>query len=121
MAFTILAEMAKPGEVIYYDPRFRLHIETHLNILINRAAAVDDIPPDKYYQYEGDFHGYLIELGIPMEMHFIYMRMNGMTNPNQFGKEQRDPHADPLAPKLIRPNLNLVDGIVKYFMSRKFK
>lgn len=119
MAFTILTDMAKPGENVFYDPLFRLSLEAHLNILINRAASVDDIPPDKYHQYEGDLHGYLMEKGVPLELHYIYMRMNGMTNPNQFGKDQRNIYSDYLQPKMIIPNRNQIDGIVKYWMSRK--
>jgi len=123
MAFTILTDskMAKAGEDLYYDPDFRLVVESALNVLINRAAAVDDIPLDLYYQYEGDFYGYLTEIGILPNMFFILLRMNGMTNPNQFAKEMRDPSNPSVSPKLIRPNDNEVGELVKLYMSRKFK
>lgn len=121
MAFTIFDRMAKPGDDIYYSQDFRLIVETHLLVLINRAAAIDDIPLDLYYQYEGDFYGYLVELAIPPEYHFILLRMNGMTNPNQFAKEMRDPRNPAVNPKLIRPNENEVNKLVQYYMSRKFK
>jgi hypothetical protein len=121
MAFTIFNKMAKPGSELYYDSDFRLVLETHLNLLINRAAAVEDIPLDLFYQYEGDFYGYLVEKGIPPEYHFIHLRINGMTNPNQFAKEMRDPSNPLVRPVLIRPNQNQIDNIVRLYMSRKFK
>lgn len=123
MAFTILTDnkMAKSGEALFYDPDFRLVIESGLNVLINRAAAIDDIPLDLFYQYEGDFYGYLTHLGELPHMFFILMRMNGMTNPNQFAKEMRNPDNPSVQPKLIRPNDNEVNELVKLYMSRKFK
>lgn len=121
MAFTIFKNMAKSGDALYYDPDFRLVVETHLNILISQAAAREDIPLDLFYQYEGDFYGYLVSLSIPPEYHFILLRMNGMTNPNQFAKEMRNPNNPLLRPVLIRPNQNQIDGIVRLYMSRKFK
>lgn len=120
MAFTILKDMAQSGDDVFYDPAFRLVVETHLNVLINRAGAVSEIPLDLFYQYEGDFYGYLVEKGVVPQHHFIYMRMNGMTNPNQFAKEMRDPSNPAVAPKLIEPNINMIDTLVKYYMSRKF-
>jgi hypothetical protein len=121
MAFTIFNKMAKPGDDIYYDPDFRLVLETHLNLLIGNAAARDDIPLDLFYQYEGDFYGFLTEKNVPPEYHFIHLRMNGMTNPNQFAKEMRDPSNPLVRPVWVRPNQNQIDGIVRLYMSRKFK
>jgi len=121
MAFTILDKMAKPGDDLYYDPAFRLVLETHLNLLISQAAAREEIPLDLFYQYEGDFYGYLVSRSIPPEYHFILLRMNGMTNPNQFAKQMRNPNNPTVNPVLIRPNQNQIDGIVRLYMSRKFK
>lgn len=121
MAFTILDKMAKPGDDLYYDPDFRLVLETHLNVLINRAAAREEIPLDLFYQYEGDFYGYLVERGVVPEHHFIYLRMNGMTNPNQFAKQMRNPNNPLIRPVLVIPNQNQIDNIVRLYMSRKFK
>ena len=121
MAFTIIKDMAKGGDDIYYDAGFRLVVETHLNVLIARAAAIEEIPLDQFNQYEGDFYGYLVERAIPPEYHFIYLRMNGMTNPNQFAKQMRDPSNPHVRPLLIRPNTNEIDILVRYYMSRKFK
>ena len=60
-------------------------------------------------------------LGRMEDMFFILLRMNGMTNPNQFAKEMRDPSNPSVSPKLIRPNDNEVGELVKLYMSRKFK
>lgn len=123
MAFTILTDkkMAPQGDEIYYDPDFRLIVESGLNVLISRAAAREEIPLDLFYQFEGDFYGYLTTIGIQPYYHFIHLRMNGMTNPNQFAKEMRDPNNPEVRPTLIRPNDNEVAELVKLYMSRKFK
>lgn len=121
MAFTIISKMARGGEDLYYDPDFRLVLETHLQVLINRAAARNDIPLDLFYQYEGDFYGYLVEIGVTPAHHFIYLRMNGMTNPNQFAKEMRREDNPYIRPVLIVPNQNQIDNIVRLYMTRKFK
>lgn len=122
MPFTILTnkKMAQAGDELYYDPRFRLIVETALNVLINRAAAREEVPADLYYQFEGDFYGYLTTRGIPQEHFFILLRMNGMTNPNQWGKEMRKEDAPNVTPILIRPNDNEINELVRLYMSRKF-
>lgn len=120
MAFTIIEQMAKPGDDLYYDPAFRLIVETHLNILKHSRVVQEDIPLDLFYQYEGDFYGYLVERGIPTFMHWIYLRVNGMTNPNEFAKEQRDPLNRAYSPVLLRPHDNTVSGLRSFYLSRKF-
>jgi hypothetical protein len=121
MAFTILTDMAQPGDDVYYDPKFRLIAETHMVILRQEDISRQQIDLDLFYQYEGNFYGYLVEIGVQPELHWLYMRVNGMTNPNQFAKEVRDPYGRAYSPVLIRPNDNIISGLVQYYMSRKFK
>lgn len=120
MAFTIMNQMAKPGPDLYYDPKFRLIIETHMNLLRKVDVTYEAIPPELFYQYEGDFYGYLTERGISPELHFIYLRVNGMVNPDEFAKEIRDPLDREYRPVLIRPSLSMIETIKMYYASRKF-
>jgi hypothetical protein len=119
MAFTIMTGMAKPGEQLYYEPGFRLIVETCLNQLKQLAVTITDIPVDMLYQYEGNFYGYLVDKGIRPELHWIYLRVNNMEHPNQFGAELRNPLNQLLAPRLIEPNENVIGELRAYYLNRK--
>lgn len=93
MAFTI-KELALPtGDPIYYDPSFRSVIEAHLPILrtpgIVRAQAIS---PTRVHQFEGNFYGLLSHLKIPLQYHWIIMRINGFNSPSEFGMSVHDPY-----------------------------
>lgn len=119
MALTIMTHMAKPGPDLFYDETFRLMVETHINILRRENSATEDIPDNHYYQYEGDFYGYLTERKIVPNLWWIYLRVNGMYNPNEFGKDLRDPLGKRIKPKFIRPNDGVLTNIQQMWMSLK--
>lgn len=119
MAFTVLAHRVPSGDDLYYNMAFRNLVETHLNILKFEAVAFTNIAPDKIYQYEGDFYGLLSELGIEPQYHWIYMRVNNMTNPNQFGKAVRDPLRRAYSFGLLRPNPNGISELRAAFLATK--
>ena len=120
MAFTILDQMAQPGPDMFYDPAFRLILETHMNRLRNVNSTRQDIPLELFYQYEGNFHGYLVEIGVPVHLHWLYTRVNGMMNPNEFAAEVRDPLGKEYRPVLIIPSDSMVADIQQFYQSRKF-
>lgn len=119
MAFTIMTLMAKPGPDLFYDQRFRTMVENHINILRYQDAIVEDIPDNHYYQYEGDFYGYLVSRKIQPELHWVYLRVNGMMNPNEFGKDLRDPLEKRIVPKFIRPHDSVLSRIQQMYISIK--
>lgn len=121
MAFTIMTQMAQPGPDLFYDPTFRLMIETHINILRNVNVTRTQIPDNLYYQYEGDFFGYLLHHGIPMYNHWIYLRVNGMNNPNEFAKDLRQHYGNRTSPILLEPNEGVVSDIQRMYASLKNK
>ena len=109
MAFTV-KNLANPsGDPVYYDPTFRTVIETHLDILASPPMAKNmPITPDKVYQYEGDFYGLLSELGVQPHLHWIFLRVNGMYNPNEFGMELHDDFRREYDWSLIVPSTDLI-------------
>jgi hypothetical protein len=119
MAFTVLAHRVPSGDDLYYEMRFRNIVETHLNILKREAVAFTDVAPDKIYQYEGDFYGLLSEMGIEPQYHWIYLRVNDMTNPNQFGKAVRDPYRRAYTFGLLRPNPNGITELRTAYLATK--
>jgi hypothetical protein len=75
----------KPGPNVYYDQAFRNVLEDHLTYLkTHPTTRTIEIRLNLVFKYIGDFNGLLTELKIPAEMHFICMRMNGMTSPNEY-------------------------------------
>lgn len=121
MAFTIMTHMAKPGPDLYYDPKFRLMVETHINILRNYQVTRQDIPDNHYYQFEGDFYGYLLSEGVPHSQHWIYMRVNGMYSPHEFAKDLRDPYHVRTQPVLLIPHEATLADIQRMYVSLKNK
>jgi len=121
MAFTIMTLMEQPGPDLFYDPKFRLMIETHMNILRNHLVTRTEIPENHYYQYEGDFYGFLVGESVPAYLHWVYMRVNGMTNPNQFAKDLRAYYTKRSTPILLTPNDGVLSDIQRMYVSLKNK
>lgn len=120
MAFTIIAQMEKPGPSMFYDPEFRHILEMHMNQLRTMYAVRKPLPTEKLYQFEGDFSGFLMEEGYGLEMHWLMMRVNGMTNPQQFGKELRDEYNRGPKTYYIEPHPEALSELQQYFMSRQW-
>ncbi|AFO71119.1 hypothetical protein KEN51_CDS0350 [Pseudomonas phage vB_Pae10145-KEN51] len=120
MAFTLLANQPDSGESVYYEPGFRLIIETHLNILRNVRSTRIQIPPELYYQFEGNFYGYMAERRVNPDMWWIQMRVNGLVSPYDFGKVLRDPSANDYTSYLIIPNNDMIQHLVSLYQTKKF-
>jgi len=95
MAFSVTDQGVNPGDVVYYDPKFRTIIETHLSILRRPGMSGEQIiEPSLIHQFEGDFYGLLTHLGVRPSLWWIYLRVNGMESPNQFGGQLHDPYRE---------------------------
>lgn len=121
MAFTIMTHMAQAGPEMYYDPKFRLMIETHINVLRHDQVTRQVIPDNHYYQYEGDFYGFLVGEKVPAHLHWIYMRVNGMYNPDEFGRDLRDQYQVRKQPVFLIPHEANLSDIQRMYVSLKNK
>lgn len=85
MAMSINKRMVPPGDRRYYSAQWHRVVESHLQWILslpeNRIEQVDD---GVAYKYEGDFMGLLQELRVPMELHWVVMRVNGYTSPTDY-------------------------------------
>lgn len=118
MAFSVTTQARKAGDTVYYDPRFRTVIETHLPLLRTHPNTQRQaITPDVIHQFEGDFYGLLIQNGIPMHLHWIYLRVNYMNSPNQFGAQLRDPYRDRYEFTLLIPPEDTISELRKLFLT----
>lgn len=120
MTFTILQNLNPDSKNIFYQPKFRAILEDHLDILRQSGVTINDIPLDLYWQYEGNFYGYLVHLNIPIEWHWLMLRVNGMHNPNEFAKVNEDPLDLNFRPVIKYFSERLVGDLQKYYMSQKF-
>lgn len=73
------------GPVVFYTADFRRLIEDHLDYLKqnNRSTPISIAEKD-LHKYEYDLFGLLVEYELPRHLHWIVMRLNGMTSPDQF-------------------------------------
>ncbi len=118
MAFALSNQAKDPGDSVYYDPRFRTVIETHLPILRTAPSTQRQrISPDMIHRYEGDFYGLLIELGVSFQFHWIFMRVNGLESPNQFGAQLRDPYRDRYEFTLLAPATEALGELRSLFLT----
>ena len=80
--------MVNTGESIYYDEAFRATLESHMGFLRSSdKTRTVSVVPQKADVYNGDLFGYLGEVGIPYQYHWIIMRVNAFTSPYDFGSE----------------------------------
>lgn len=85
----ILTILNKPTSLVYYEQQFRVLLEDHLTYLksltTTRRISIDQ---QLGYKYEGDLDGLLTQLNIRPEFHFIVMRLNGLTSPQEFNSDR---------------------------------
>lgn len=80
--------MSGMDQQTYYDQGFRDVLEDHLSFLRNSESTVRrTVVPGVALRYQFDFYSMLAELGIPHHLHWIVMRMSGLTNSNQMTLE----------------------------------
>lgn len=85
MAMPIDNLMIDAGPDLHYSPEWHTTIESHLRWLIEHpTTVVQNIDPQNAYKYEADLWGLLSNETIPMYMHWIIMRMNGLVTPTDF-------------------------------------
>ena len=89
MTMSINSLMLNEGADVFYTPRWHRFIETHLLWLRNHPEIqILQIDPHDAYKYEADLIGLLQQYQIPMEHHWIVMRLNEMTSLTQFRSDQ---------------------------------
>lgn len=102
MTTTPLRNRARdPGPSIYYQDHFRSMVEAHIPWLREHRDTNDlPIEPKVAIRYQGDFFGLLTRLQFQQHLHWIIMRVNGLTNPMEYDHEMlelRIPSKDVLA------------------------
>ena|SRR5437764_7121095 len=66
----------------YYDVGFRTVLEDHLTYFRNHPQTATMAVLSHHREvYEFDFYGLLTEMKIPVELHYVTMRLAGLTSP----------------------------------------
>lgn len=82
-----LMTMTGKDESIYYDPDFRIVLESHLEYFRNHPSTVQiTIPDNENNKYSGDLCGLMLTLKIPDYMHWLVIRTTGLSSPNEADK-----------------------------------
>lgn len=78
--------MFNAGATLWYDENFRHVLEAHMNYLrtTGNVASVE-VSPHKADIYRGDLFGFLNEVGIDPQYHWVIMRVNEIFSPHDFG------------------------------------
>lgn len=82
---SIAALMSDDGPKVFYDQNFRRVLEDHMHYLRSHSST-ETIEIDGYIanKHHGDLVGVLMHYELPPHMHWIVMRMNGLTSPLQY-------------------------------------
>lgn len=76
------AMLTAQGTGVYYTDDFRNVLEDHMTYLRTAASTtVMNVDPIKAYRFEFDLDGLLLDMGIPLYLHWVVMRMNNFSSP----------------------------------------
>lgn len=87
MTMAINRLSSPPLDALYFEDDFTLLVETHLDWLKRHPQTqVLTVDPHATFKYAYDFYGYLFEAGVPAQLHWTIMRVNGLTAPHEFDR-----------------------------------
>lgn len=116
MAYTLMAEQQKTNAGIHYETGFRNTIENFIYGLRRDATTqiqvIDGVTVSKY---RGDFYGLLASLGVPFDYYHIYLRVNGLKSPTDFGTNLTDPYSMDSTFTLYRPTNENIGNIERLY------
>ena len=111
--------MVNGGSSVYYEPGYRRMIETCLPFLSTDGAKYVSIEPMKVFQYQGDFFGLLEEHNVDFAYRWIYMRINGMHNSLEFGRDLDNPLRRERGLILTFPDHQLIETLTKKYLTEQ--
>lgn len=92
---------------VFYDSRFKLLIEQHLNALIEfKGNTYLTLTLLEMEVWRGNLYGYLFSQGVPVFQHWIIMRMNKMDSTLDFHDDYE---------KIILPSAEQINKLRELF------
>jgi hypothetical protein len=85
MSFTVAEKNNNFAPMLIMSDQFRLTFESHIE-WIRKHVDTEMIQVDAYKArvYKYDFYSYLNAVGIPRDLHWPLLRLNGMVHPRDF-------------------------------------
>lgn len=91
------------------DPDYYVLLESHLPFLRDHPSnGILEVDGQIGAKYRGDFQGLLDYLGIDRSMHYLIMRLNGLSRGQDYNGELLT---------IVRPDTSVVAGFVSTFAS----
>lgn len=101
--------MYNPGPAVYYDPLFRVVLESYMKFLrVDASTEIVTLEPQLAYKYENDLFGLLAELLVPHHYHWIVMRLNDFNSPLELTQDMTE---------LLIPSDGLINNIQKVYLT----
>lgn len=102
---------ASEAAAFYYSREIKNMLESHVEFLkAHPETRIVPVAPNITYKYEGDFYGLLTTLKIPMQYHWIILRMNDFSSPTEMSENKI---------AFIQPSFNVVDQIINMYRTAK--
>ena len=89
---------------------FKQILEDHLPLFKAEEGTVYEITGEQAYRCSGDFYALLGELGISPDLHWLTLRYNGFSSPEEFDGEVK---------AIVEPNKGLFQGLLQKYKSRE--
>lgn len=64
----------------FYTKEVQVVFEDHLQLILDSSPLVQEIDSVRKIKWQGDFTGMLHEMGISGNIHWLVMRINGLTS-----------------------------------------
>ena len=76
------------GNDLYYHSDFRSVVEDHLSYISNHPDTKTIVIEDgQAYRYENDWEGLMQAVGVPPQLRWITLRLNGYRTPLEYSRE----------------------------------
>lgn len=85
MTLSVSTLQVEPRNISFSTTGFRNIIENHLQWLIaSDSTTMKEVDAHHLVKYRGDFYGMLLAMDLPVDIHWIILRMNGLTSTLDF-------------------------------------
>lgn len=92
---------------IYYTSEFHSMLEHHiLRLTVSEEAQPLTVTDSLAHQFNGDLHGLLNALGVPIQYHWVTMRCNGLYGTNEYRSTMTN---------LVQPSFREIDQLMSIY------
>lgn len=101
-------DLSNSANSIYFKEEFIAFLEQHLNYIKNQGMTLITLTEINAYKHEGNFYGILNEFSIPVQYHYITMRINGLLNSNLYDGYEKN---------IYLPNFDIIEQLKNQYIT----